>query len=119
MARLTCLRICEPRNSTRLDTLIVVASVPFLAKIAQSACATVSTSSSASSTVRGVGPFTQSPRAAWACTAASTSAWLCPITIGPKEHIRSTYGPTTTEPATEEILTVETARILQRFWRIG
>ena len=46
-------------------THVVVASVPFLANIAQSAWSTTSTSSSASSTITAPGPFWQSPRARW------------------------------------------------------
>ena len=47
-----------PRASV---TQVVVASVPFLENSAQSACVTRPTSRSASSTMRSVGPFRQSP----------------------------------------------------------
>ena len=47
-----------PRASV---TQVVVASVPFLENIAQSACVTRPTSRSASSTMRSDGPFRQSP----------------------------------------------------------
>ena len=50
----------------------VVASVPFLQNIAQSAWATWSTIVSASSTMRGLGPLRTSPSASCAATAAST-----------------------------------------------
>ncbi len=50
----------------------VVASVPFLEKMAQSAWATVAVMASANSTRRGDGPFWQSPWAAWRAAASST-----------------------------------------------
>ena len=70
-----------PERATVTHT--VVASVPFLAKMAQSACSTVSTSNSASSTMRSDGPFWQSASACWRAAAASTAGWRCPSTIGP------------------------------------
>ena len=62
---------------------MVVASVPFLANIAQSACRTVCTSSSARSTMTGPGAFWQSPSAACAAAAASTAGCWWPSTTGP------------------------------------
>jgi hypothetical protein len=53
---------------------MVVASVPFLANSAKSACATVSTRRSASSIITGAGPVMQSPSARWRAAASSTCA---------------------------------------------
>jgi len=61
----------------------VVASVPFLANMAQSACATVAVSASASSTIRGDGAFWQSASRRCASAAASTLGCWCPSTTGP------------------------------------
>ena len=47
----------RPVAARAIDSASVVASVPFFANIAQSACGTRSTSRSASSTIRGDGPF--------------------------------------------------------------
>ena len=69
----------------------VVASVPFLENIAQSALGTVSTSSSASSTMIGPGPLRQSPRASCRAAASSTRGCRCPSTTGPQLHMKSMY----------------------------
>lgn len=53
-----------------------VASAPFLQNIAQSACATMPTKVSASSTMAGPGPVMASPSAFWSATAFITSG--CP-----------------------------------------
>ena len=74
------------RSAVRARAIVqhmVVASVPVLANIAQSACRTVATSSSARSTRTGPGPFWQSPSAACAVTAASTPGCWWPSTTGP------------------------------------
>ena len=76
-----------------------MASVPFFANIAQSACGTSSTSRSASSTIRGDGPFWQSARARCRSTAASTAGCAWPRTIGPKLQTKSTYS----RPSTSQI----------------
>ena len=62
------------RAARAVVTPIVVASVPFFANSAQSACATKAVKNSASSTSTGAGPFITSPARAWAAAAASTSA---------------------------------------------
>ena len=49
------------------------------------------TISSASSTSGSVGAPYDVPRATAAATAACTSGWACPSSIGPHEQIRSTY----------------------------
>lgn len=69
----------------------VVASVPFLENIAQSALGIRSTSSSASSTMIGPGPLRQSPSAAWRAAASSTRGCRWPSTTGPQLHMKSMY----------------------------
>jgi len=80
----------RPVPARAMVTQAVVASVPFLENCTQSACATVATIASASSTITAPGPFWQSPSAAWAWATASTSEWRWPRITGPQLHMKST-----------------------------
>ena len=76
----------KPRASRIAD---IVASVP------EDTSRTFSTGvrpmiSSTSATSPSVGVPYDVPRATAACTAATTSGWACPSSIGPQEQIRST-----------------------------
>ncbi len=64
-------------------TAPVVASLPFFAKNAQSALATVSTSRSAKSIMMGFGRVVQSEMALCLAAASSTSGSLYPRMFGP------------------------------------
>ena len=76
----------------------LVASVPFLANMAQSAWSTRLVSSSASSTMTPPGPDNVSPRSRCAAAACSTPACAYPMIMGPKLHMRSTYSlPSTSQ----------------------
>ena len=62
---------------------MVVASVPFLANIAQSACRTVAHQQLGEVHHDRAGPFWQSPSAACAAAASSTRGCWWPSTTGP------------------------------------
>ncbi len=68
----------------------MVASVPELTRRSICTAGTRARTSSTSSISSSVGAPKENPSAATRCTAASTSGWVWPSSIGPHEQTRST-----------------------------